>query len=336
MTRPRAPSLTPAKGTILDGRLQLAELLGRGAFGDVWGALRLGDHQRVAVKILRAELSAQEEVVCRFAREQRCGQLVRSPHVAPVHEARTDGPGPLYLVTDWYRGETLLARLTREKYLAFGEAATFFEHLLLGLEAVHRANIVHRDLKPANVFLAAKKTRGAHKAVLLDFGVAKILGESDVLTEMLTAKGATLGSLSFMAPEQVNGSADADERSDLYALGVIVYRTLTGVLPHSPTTAAELLAMKLDRDAPTLGAATGDRWPARLEAFSARLLARARGQRTPSAKEALAELRSIRALHPSIDVAPHGSAAGDEDADDLESPPTETGPSVPRPPRILR
>jgi eukaryotic-like serine/threonine-protein kinase len=320
-----------AKGLVLDGRFQLAELLGRGSFGEVWGAIRLQDRKRVAVKVLRPELIDQEEIVRRFDREQRCGGLVRNKHVAPVHEACTAGGWPLYLVTDWYRGETLLARLTRDKYLSFGEAAPLFEDLLIGLEAIHAARVIHRDLKPANIFLA-RRTRGALRAVILDFGVAKLLGERDMNTEMLTAKGATLGSLSFMAPEQVNGSIDADVRADLYGVGVMLYRALTGVLPHAPSTPAELLAMKLDRDAPSLGAATGDRWPARLEALTARLLARSRNLRTATATEALAELRSIRAIHPSIDFGP----SGDQENDDLEAPPTETGALVVPPARRSR
>jgi len=312
--------VTLAKASVLDGKLQLVELLGRGSFGDVWGVIRLSDRKRFAAKILRSELIEQDEIVRRFDRERRCGSLVRSKYVAPVHEAVTAGPGPLYLVTDWYRGETLLARLAREKYLSFGEAAPIVEDLLLGVDAVHKAGVIHRDLKPANVFLARRRG-GLLRAVVLDFGVAKVLGEGDLPKEMLTAKGATLGSLSFMAPEQVNGSSDADVRADLYAIGVIVYRMLTGVLPHAPTTAAELLAMKLDRDAPTLGSATGDRWPARLEAFIAALLHRSREARTPSAQIALQELRALRSLYPAIDMA----QSSETESDELESAPTETG-----------
>ena len=312
--------MTLGKGSVLDGKLQLAELLGRGSFGDVWGAVRLADRKRFAAKILRPELIEQDEVVRRFDRERRCGSLVRSKYVAPVHEAVTTGPGPLYLVTDWYRGETLLARLAREKYLSFGEAAPIIEELLLGVDAIHKAGVIHRDLKPANVFLARRRG-GALRAVVLDFGVAKVLGERDMNKEMLTAKGATLGSLSFMAPEQVNGSSDADVRADLYAVGVMIYRMLTGVLPHSPTTAAELLSMKLDRDAPTLGAATGDRWPARLEAFTAALLHRSRDARTPTAHVAIQELRALRSLYPAIDM----GQSNESDSDELESAPTVTG-----------
>jgi serine/threonine-protein kinase len=320
-----------AKGAFLDGRLQLAELLGRGSFGDVWGVVRIADRKRFAAKILRPELIDQDEIVRRFDRERRCGSLVKSKYVAPVHEAHTVGAGPLYLVTDWYRGETLLSRLSREKYLSFGEAAPLIEELLLGVDAIHKAGVIHRDLKPANVFLARRRG-GALRAVVLDFGVAKVLGERDMAKEMLTAKGATLGSLSFMAPEQVNGSSDADVRADLYAVGVMVYRMLTGVLPHAPTTAAELLAMKLDRDAPSLGVATGDRWPARLEAFTAQLLARSREARTPTAHAALVELRALRALYPAIDM----GQANESESDDLESSPTETGALVLPPSRRSR
>jgi eukaryotic-like serine/threonine-protein kinase len=310
------------RGDVLAGKYELVEVLGRGGFGEVWGARTRDGKSSVAVKVLHPDASARPELLARFQREVRAAARVKSPYVYPVLDAHTDGPAPHYLVSEWYRGETLMARLAREQYLSFGELGPILEDVLEGLVATHKAGVVHRDVKPANIFLR-KGSRGRVRAVLLDLGVAKIRGEAPMLDgDVLTAKGATLGSLSFMAPEQVEGSDKVDERSDLYALGVLAFRSLVGKLPHNPGTAAELLALKLDTDVPSLSAATEVEWPAGIERFLVRLLARKRDARFPSAEHALSAVRELRRLHPSLDIIPAIEAGHSE----LDVPVTGTAP----------
>ena len=145
---------------------------------------------------------------------------------------------------------------------------------LQGLEAAHEAGVIHRDIKPANLFIEKRKLTAKQisqdapeeRTRILDFGVSKMRSRQGRKSEpSLTAFDATLGSFAYMAPEQVRGSARVDERADLYALGAVAFRALTGRLPFEGTNALTLIALKLDREAPTLARTTGDEWPAAIE-----------------------------------------------------------------------
>jgi serine/threonine protein kinase len=191
--------------------------------------------------------------------------------------------------------------------------------VLQGLAAAHAAGVIHRDLKPGNIFLeqlsAAPASRYAPPsggfgtgglvprpddpderfecAKILDFGISKLTHR--VKEEpTLTAFDATLGSFAYMAPEQVRGAARADERADIYAVGAVAFRALSGRLPFEGMTAAMLVSLKLQNSAPTLHEATGDQWPSGLERFLERALDRVTERRFGTALEALAAWRSIQ------------------------------------------
>jgi serine/threonine-protein kinase len=192
--------------------------------------------------------------------------------------------------------------LRREQYLSFGDVAPIVDDALQGLDAAHKAGVIHRDIKPANLFIEKRKLTAKQisqdapeeRTRILDFGVSKMRSRQGRKSEpSLTAFDATLGSFAYMAPEQVRGSARVDERADLYALGAVAFRALTGRLPFEGTNALTLIALKLDREAPTLAHTTGDEWPASIERFLSKMMSREREKRFTAAQEAIESWRKV-------------------------------------------
>jgi serine/threonine-protein kinase len=267
--------------------------------GEVWAANR--DNREVAIKVLLARAAMKPDLVKRFEREAKIASAIKSPYVCQIIEVNATDDGAHLLVFEQLSGESLADRLKREQYLPFSEVGPIIDDVLQGLVAAHAAGVVHRDLKPGNIFLEqfAPKNPNAdpderiERAKILDFGISK-LNRREKEEPTLTAFDATLGSFAYMAPEQVRGAARADERADIYAIGAVAFRSLSGRLPFEGTTAALLVAMKLDRSAPSLAEATGEKWPAGLERFLERALDRKRERRFGSAAEALTAWRSIQ------------------------------------------
>jgi serine/threonine-protein kinase len=261
--------------------------LGRGAFGDVWRARRRSDGAEVALKVLRA--SAGEEARLRFRREERAARAAASAHTPAVVDARTDDEPPQFIAYERLEGETLEARLEREGDLGLEEVLQVALDVLDALDAAHRAGVVHRDVKPSNVFVEDRG--GRLRARLLDFGVAKTAGDPDL--PLRTTGGKTLGSLAYMAPEQAGSAESADARADLYGVGALAFRALSGRPPFAASTPAVMLALKLERDAPQLSAVTGVAWPKAVESWLAKLLAREPKRRFASAAAAREALEAL-------------------------------------------
>ena len=264
--------------------------------GEVWAALEGEGGRAVAVKVLLEKAARKPDLVKRFEREARIAKAVKSPYVCELLDSGRSQSGELFLVLELLRGESLGDRLKRETDIGFAELSPVIENVLEGLIAAHAAGVVHRDLKPGNIFL--EETPSGATAKILDFGISKILprnrGGDD---RSLTSFDATLGSFAYMAPEQVRGAARADERADLYAVGAVIFRALSGRLPFEGMTAAMLVSSKLGEDAPTLAAVTGEQWPAGIERFLATCLSRDREQRFSSAAVALMQWRALRVSH---------------------------------------
>jgi serine/threonine protein kinase len=181
----------------------------------------------VALKLLGDELVDDEEFQRRFVREARLAARLSHPNVVQVYDTAQEGERP-FIVMEYVEGETLAERLARGP-LPPGDAIRLASHLCAALEHAHRAGLVHRDVKPQNVLLRADGT-----AKLADFGIARAAGET-----RLTQAGALLGTAAYLAPEQVAG-ADATPASDLYSLGVVLYESLTGRMPHEVDSLADL------------------------------------------------------------------------------------------------
>ncbi len=220
----------------LQDRYALERELGRGGMATVYLARDLHHGRLVALKVLRPELAA---VVGRerFARETTIAARLNHPHILPLFEARsftTTGEPGLYYTMPYVEGRSLRVRLREEPQLPLEEAVGIARQVLDALDYAHQQGIVHRDIKPDNVLLA-----GQH-ALVADFGIARALDAS--AGERLTETGLALGTPAYMSPEQAAGSARPDGRTDIYALGVVLYEMLAGQPPFTGPTPQAILA----------------------------------------------------------------------------------------------
>ncbi len=206
---------------VLAGRYRLESLLGQGGMGAVHRATDLRLERAVAVKVVSAQ-SNNAETRARFVREAQRTARVRHPNVVEVFDVGETPEGDLFFVMELLIGEPLSARLNREGRLGLGASISILRELCDGLGAAHALGIVHRDVKPANVMLVQHGNR-QDLVKVVDFGIAKAENSGTALTEA----GMFLGTLEYISPEQIMGEA-LDARADVYAMGALAYRMLTG------------------------------------------------------------------------------------------------------------
>ena len=288
------PSL-PVERVIM-GRYRLDRRIERGGMGSIFEARDLHLGRQVAVKVLHGALMG-EEVARRFETEARLTASLHHPNVVTVFDYGSTGTGNSFLVMELLEGFTLLAAIRDEGALAPERVARWLDQVCEGIKAAHRAGIIHRDLKPANVFVT--KLEGREGPVkILDFGVAKVRSTAIEAAHGLTAPGALVGTFSYMAPEQLAGG-EVDERSDVFALGVLAVESLTGERPFGGSDPSEILANIARGDFRFDGAFTGIE---RLREVVARCLAREPRDRFASVTALQAELipalREIAATEP--------------------------------------
>jgi serine/threonine-protein kinase len=215
----------PLLGQILGDTYEVTRMIGEGGMGRVYEARHVRLGRRFALKVLHTQFANDPESVARFRREATAAAAVASPHVAQVVDAHATRDGRPYLVSELLTGEELGTVLKREGSLEVGRAVAIARQVARGLAAAHAAGVVHRDLKPENVYLV-RGPDGREFAKVLDFGIAKsITGDGS-----LTRTGMVLGTPAYMAPEQARSSSGLDHRVDVYALGAVLYRALTGRL----------------------------------------------------------------------------------------------------------
>ncbi len=279
-------------GDVLAGKYRVERVLGQGNMGVVVAASHVDLAQRVALKFMLPGAAAQKEHRERFLREARASVRLRSQHVAKVLDVGTlDGETP-YIVMELLDGADLAQTLSKSGPLSFASA---IDYVLQACEAVaeaHAAGVVHRDLKPANLFLT-HDVGGAPCIKVLDFGISKSAGTDLTLTQDAQALGSPL----YMSPEQMNSSRDVDARSDIWALGIVLYQLVAGVTPFHADSIQALCARVL-MGTPTPLAELRPDAPAGFEAVIHRCLERDRERRFRSVAELAAAL------------APFASAAG--------------------------
>lgn len=275
-------------------RYALERELGKGAFGTVHRARHVVTGRPVALKVLHPRHAANRDIVDRFFREARAAASTASPYIVDVLDAGLSAEGAPFLALELLDGEDLESLLEREGRLRPAQAVRIAREVCSGLDAAHRRGVVHRDLKPANIFLA-RQPDGALRAKILDFGMSK-LSEAHLVDSARTGTGAIMGTPLYMAPEQLRGGArDVDARADLYAVGAILFRLLSGRLPHEARTLEALLAKKVSEPAMSLSSIVPGIAPA-LEGLLARTLDADPSRRPGSVAEVELELGEIERL----------------------------------------
>jgi serine/threonine-protein kinase len=277
------------------GAYELLGFLGAGGMGEVYRARDSRLNRDVAIKVLPAEVSNDPDRLRRFEQEARAASALNHPNILTVYDVGTH-EGTRYLVSELLEGQTLAAKIDRRP-LPLRKAIDYALQLVRGLAAAHAKGIIHRDLKPANVFVT-----GDGRIKILDFGIAKLLPAFDrpahdaatVTTPPATAPHVIVGTAGYMAPEQVRGVA-ADQRSDIFSFGAVLYEMLTGRMAFRRDTAAETMSAILADD--PLEASSGEHaFPPDVDRILRHCLEKNPDERYQSAQDLAFHLESIPAV----------------------------------------
>jgi serine/threonine protein kinase len=290
----RALAVEP--GTVIAGKYRVERLIAAGGMGAVLKAHHQVLDQVVAIKLMRPELAQHKEAGQRFLREARAAAKVESDFVARVTDVDLLENGTPFMVMEYLTGTDLSDVIDSGATMPVEQAVDFALQALSGLDAAHALGLVHRDLKPSNLFLVSR-TDGSRRVKLLDFGISKVMDEGG--TEALkagaeTATQAVLGTPRYMAPEQISSSKNCDERTDIWAIGLILYEMLTHQHPFTGDSAGAVLASVLTAEIKPARELRED-IPTRLQMVIHQCMCREREGRFGSARALM------RAL------APHGS-----------------------------
>jgi len=266
------------------GKYRVLEALGRGGMAQVYRGYHPTLDRHVAIKVLRSDLVEQDEFLERFRREAHAVSGLRHANIVAVFDFDVQDDF-YYMVMELLEGDTLRARLNdfrvKKERMPLDEIARILSDVLTGLEHAHNEGIIHRDIKPANIMLTKKG-----QAVLTDFGIAQIMGSTQV-----TATGAMMGTLNYMAPEQgLEGRCDV--RSDIYSLGIVLYEMLTGYTPFDADTPLAILMKHLNDPLP-LPSKLDPSLPPSFEQIVLKALSKNPDDRYQSAAEMLAAAQNL-------------------------------------------
>ena len=277
--------------------------------GEVWLAREVRLERQVALKLLPFELTKDASRVARFQQEARAASALSHPNVCHIYALGEAQDGQHYIAMEYVAGDTLRKRLGGPESPTLRFALDVAIRIASALSAAHASGIVHRDIKPDNVVV-----RPDDVVKVLDFGLAKLAitgpelaGADATHTVVRTGAGTIVGTVAYMSPEQARGQ-DVDHRTDLWALGVVLYEMVAGRSPFAATTSSDVLAAILDRDPAPL-ARFSPQAPPELQRIITKALRKDREQRYQSAKDLLNDLQALREEFAS--ASGHANVAGD-------------------------
>jgi serine/threonine protein kinase len=328
-------------GRIVGGRYRLEDVLGQGGMGAVYRGVQLTLDKPYAIKVLLPSLTSDPLFVARFRQEARIAAAIGHPGIVEVFDYGVED-GIAYYVMELLQGQSLADYIGADRALAPGEAVHIVAEAADAVASAHDRGVIHRDLKPANLFLA-RADGGGPVVKVLDFGVSKATMFTGAASEPRTVSGSVCGTPAYMSPEQL-GRGKLDARSDLYSLGVVLYRLLTGKVPFGAAEAVLVMYMHLERPVPPLEPGLSEAVPAALQEVLFRSLAKRPEDRFGSMREFAQALRAslqrgaapVRAAPPLAgEAAKRASSPTVADAPRAPAPQRPSGAAAP-PPREPR
>jgi serine/threonine protein kinase len=276
---PKETKVLPLEGRMLDGKFRFTKLLGAGGMGAVWRAQNVRVRKAVAIKLMHPEFAGNPGILDRFKNEATAAGQIGSQHICDIYDFGASALGP-YIVLEMLNGRSFGELIQQYGRVDPGLAAIVMRQALIGLEAAHQVGIIHRDLKPENIFLH-EPSPGHLLVKLMDFGISKF---SQGGNDGKTGVGVLMGTPEYMSPEQAEGAASADQRTDIWAMGAILYKALTGIEAFGGATmAATLVALSTKEPKPIESLVSGV--PPELIAVVRRCLIKDPAGRFQSARE---------------------------------------------------
>jgi eukaryotic-like serine/threonine-protein kinase len=272
------------------GPYRITAKIGEGGMGTVW----VGEHtllgRRAAIKVLLPEYTSREEIVQRFFNEARAVTAISDPGIVQVFDFG-HALGSAYIVMELLEGEAMDARLRRIGRFAPLDAMRLMAQVSISLGAAHAKGVVHRDLKPENIFIVGDPAvTGGERTKILDFGIAKLAGNES--SGLKTRTGMVMGTPVYMSPEQCRGASTIDSRSDIYALGCVLFTMVCGRPPFESDATGDLIIMHV-RDAPPVPSSLVPGLPPELDALIARCLAKDPSHRFQTTSELVHGLAAV-------------------------------------------